>query len=92
MNVLTIESEAFQTLIKKIEKLQTTTSDFSSPSPIKWINNERFCEAMGISKRSAQNYRDQGVIPYSVIRGKVYYRISDIEELLERGFSKTSKK
>ena len=55
---------------------------------IEWINNDQFCEALKISKRSAQNYRDQGMIPFSVVGGKVYYKLKDVEELLNSNYKK----
>ena len=87
MNVITIESEAFQTLMKKAENLQNRNEGSSNQSPIQWMNNERFCDALGISKRTAQNYRDQGVIPFSMVKGKVYYRITDIDKLMSANYS-----
>ena len=42
-----------------------------------------FCEYLGISKRTAQNYRDTGVIPFSQIGSKIYYRWSDVVTMIE---------
>ncbi|NBI98142.1 helix-turn-helix domain-containing protein, partial [Parabacteroides goldsteinii] len=39
------------------------------------------CLALGISKRCLQNYRDNGLIPYSSIGGKFFYREVDIQEI-----------
>jgi len=46
------------------------------------------CLALGISKRCLQNYRDNGLIPYSSIGGKLFYREVDIQEILESGLTK----
>lgn len=46
------------------------------------------CLALGISKRSLQNHRDRGLIPYSNIGGKFFYRESDIKNILEEGLIK----
>ena len=46
------------------------------------------CLALGISKRCLQNYRDNGLIPYSNIGGKFFYREVDIQEILESGLTK----
>ena len=40
------------------------------------------CLALGISKRCLQNYRDNGLVPYSNIGGKFFYRETDIQEIL----------
>nr|WP_237267430.1 helix-turn-helix domain-containing protein [Tenacibaculum todarodis] len=41
---------------------------------------------MNISKRTAQHWRDSGLIGYCQIGYKIYYRLSDILELLNKNF------
>ncbi|MDR2533447.1 MAG: helix-turn-helix domain-containing protein [Tannerellaceae bacterium] len=43
------------------------------------------CRALRISKRTLQTWRNNGKIPYSMLGGKVYYRQSDINDLLQSG-------
>lgn len=56
------------------------------------FNGERFLtdrELSGmlkISRRCLQDYRDQGRIPYIQLGGKILYRQSDIEKLLEENY------
>ena len=40
------------------------------------------CEALHISQRALQNYRDRGIIPYSTIGSKFYYRETDVERVI----------
>lgn len=49
-----------------------------------FIDNPKFMELMGISGKTAQSWRDKGIIGYSQIGSKIYYRLSDIRELLEK--------
>ena len=39
-------------------------------------------EALHISQRALQNYRDRGIIPYSTIGSKFYYRETDVERVI----------
>lgn len=56
-------------------------------SPLtKFITNDEFMKLMEISKRTAQNWRDEGVIAFSQVGHKIYYRLSDIEDLLNRTY------
>ena len=48
-----------------------------------WLDNQEFCVLLKISKRTAQNYRDKGIVAFSQIGSKVYYKLSDVHELLE---------
>ena len=47
------------------------------------FNGERFLK---ISRRCLQDYRDQGRLPYVQLGGKVLYKTSDIEKLLEGNY------
>ena len=38
---------------------------------------------VGISKRTLQTYRDRGLLPYSQINHKIYYRTEDVEAFVE---------
>ncbi len=48
------------------------------------IDNFRFIELMGISAKTAQSWREKGIINYSKIGAKIYYRVSDIKTLLDK--------
>jgi len=43
-------------------------------------------EKLKISRRSLQDYRNEGRIPYIKLGGKILYRSSDVEKLLEEGY------
>ena len=60
------------------------------PNEIKILNNPQFMDLMGISIETAQMWRDKGVVGYIKIKNKIYYRISDIQELLENNFKKST--
>ncbi|WP_295937281.1 helix-turn-helix domain-containing protein [uncultured Alistipes sp.] len=44
---------------------------------------QEVCQALKISKRSLQYQRQTGNIPYSMIGNKVYFKASEINELLD---------
>ena len=56
------------------------------------FNGERFLTdrdlsgLLKISRRCLQDYRDQGRLPYVQLGGKVLYKTSDIEKLLEGNY------
>ena len=41
------------------------------------------CEKLYISPRTLQDYRDRKIIPYTQFAGKILYKVSDLERLLE---------
>lgn len=47
------------------------------------------CLALNITKRTLQSYREKGIIPYSHVGGKYFYKESDVAAYLQ---SKTEPK
>lgn len=54
-----------------------------------WVDGQVVMQTLHISKRSLQSLRDSGTLPYSRINGKFYYKLSDIEQLLEKAYTGT---
>lgn len=80
----TINGE-IRSLVKAFE-----TNKISQPTDIRseWINTVEASHALGISAKSLQRLRNCGSLPFSRVHGKVYYKKSDIEGLLERNYQK----
>lgn len=51
-----------------------------------YLSGEDVCKLLHISKRTLQQYRDDNILPYVQIVGKIIFRQSDILELLERNY------
>lgn len=56
-----------------------------------FFDNQEFLQLMNISKRTAQVWRDSGFIGYSQMGNKIYYRLSDIQELLNENYNPKKK-
>ena len=54
-----------------------------------WIDGQDVMHTMHISKRTLQTLRDNDTLPYSRINGKFYYKVADIENLLESNYSQS---
>ena len=56
------------------------------------LNGERFLTdkelsaRLKVSRRTLQDYRTEGRLPYIQLGGKILYRESDIEKILEKGY------
>lgn len=51
-----------------------------------WVDGPEVERLLGISTRTLQHMRDRGEIPYSRLCNKMFYKLADIEALLERGY------
>lgn len=92
MNVITIESEAFQAIMNNFEclnkKFEELAKKANTPLSEVWFDNQDVCELLKISKRTLQTYRDEKMLPFSQINHKIYYRASDIDRFLKKHYSK----
>ncbi|SPY36075.1 Helix-turn-helix domain [Porphyromonas cangingivalis] len=51
-----------------------------------YLTGRGVCERLFVSPRTLQDYRDKGIIPYTQIAGKILYRLSDINRLLQENY------
>ena len=52
-----------------------------------FFDNGEFMKLMNISKRTAQEWRNKKVIEFSQVGNKIYYRLSDIQKLLNDNYN-----
>ena len=50
----------------------------------RYLTDKEVSEILKVSRRTLQEYRNEGILPYIPLGGKILYRESDLEELLER--------
>ncbi len=51
-----------------------------------YLTGREVCERLFVSPRTLQDYRDKRIIPYTQIAGKILYRLSDINRLLQENY------
>lgn len=52
----------------------------------RYLTSEEVCSMIKISRRTLQEYRDNGVFPFIQLPGKVLFRESDIRKVLQDRF------
>lgn len=79
----------FGSLDRILDKIETALTG-CKPT----LNGERFLsdpevsDRLKVSRRTLQDYRTTGKMPYIQLGGKVLYRESDIQKLLEENYRK----
>ena len=51
-----------------------------------FLTGKEVCERLYISPRTLQDYRERRIIPYTQFAGKILYKESDLERLLEDNY------
>ena len=90
MEIVNIEASAFMemnNILFKIEK-QLKGLNFSKPELNEWLDNQDVCLFMNISDRKLLSLRQKGLISFSRIERKVYYKKEDILNYMRRDLKK----
>lgn len=77
-------NDQFEKLLAKIESHYAKFSNQIEFADDPIIDNARFIELMGISAKLAQSWRNNGIVEFSQIGSKIFYRLSDIRKMLDR--------
>ncbi|WP_157209203.1 helix-turn-helix domain-containing protein [Mariniflexile maritimum] len=78
--------ERFETLLNTLEKR------IPQDPELILLDNADLLQLFKISHKTAQNWRDNKVIAYSQINNKIYYRLSDVNKLLDNNYKPTTTK
>ena len=91
MEAMILSSEQFDKLVNQIETLNERVEKRDSKDhwEDRWLDIQDVCELLHISKRTLQSYRDKGILPFSQIGAKIYYKASDIQKHLEKHYKPT---
>lgn len=86
MEIVAIEKRTFELMMQRFEDFtkQINTLCGQNRSTDNWLDNRQVCELLKISLRTLQTYRDIGVLPYSQIGRKCYYKALDIEQFINQ--------
>ena len=50
------------------------------------LTDKEVAYLLKVSRRTLQDYRNNGILPYTQVGGKILYRASDIEKTLMKGY------
>lgn len=53
-----------------------------------WLTENEACKKLDVSKSTIQNYRKNGVLPFSQFGNKIKYKRTDLQAFLERNYIK----
>ena len=90
-NIINANSDEIKDILSAIEEATTNLelgmeALSSSANQDRYLNNNQVCEMLHISQRTLQDYRDKGRISFYKLEGKILYKYSDIENLLNSNY------
>ena len=92
MEIITFESKAYKDLDNKITDyiFNHTEAESTNEDEI-WVDSYEVCTFLKISEKTLQRLRVAGTIAYSNIRGRYFYKISEVKRMLEERLIKSNK-
>jgi hypothetical protein len=84
MKLDVITQQELDQLESKIESILEQVSNLSNHPDHIIYNTREFQQNLGVSERTQQTWRDNGIIGFSKVQGTIFYRMSDIQKMLEK--------
>ena len=77
----------FKALDRILDNVEALTASFKPTlNGEHYLTDQEVSQRLHISRRILQEYRTTGKIPYILLGGKVLYKESDIENMLEKAY------
>jgi hypothetical protein len=89
MEAIILTKDQYTDLLAKIDNISTQLNSKADAKKETFLDNQEFLQLMKISKRTAQTWRDEGKISFSQVGSKIYYKLSDVEKLLQAHYNKS---
>ena len=96
MEIICIDKRIFDELIVRLSEIEKKVTRLCSPARDaglkKGMDNRDVCEVLRISKRTLQVYREKGLLPFTRIKNKFFYKPEDVQSLLESSYHPQKRK
>jgi len=92
MNLLTNEADEIVVHQEMIMQLRNCIEEIlKNYRPVmngeRYLSGEDICKLLHISKRTLQQYRDDNILPFIQIGGKIIYKETDLVRILEENYT-----
>lgn len=97
MDIVAIERASFDSFRKKVEQIISLADNGSLSSSDmciekEWIEGRTLAASLHISLRSLQTLRERGKLSFSTVGKKVFYKVAEVQKLLDSGRIKMTTK
>ena len=86
MEVINVDARQLTDLASKIGVLNNQVKSLKTRTEEKrlkaWMDIQEVCITLNVSVRTVQSYRDKGMLPYSQVGTKFFYKSEDVESLV----------
>lgn len=90
MELVCIDKQTFEELRIRFCKFEERMTHICRPVEDlglkNWLDNQEVCDVLCINKKTLQAYRAKGILPFSRIKNKLFYKPEDIQRLLDLSY------
>jgi hypothetical protein len=83
-----ISVQQYKEILNRLDVLGKNLETNKNTLENQLFNNQQLSKYLDASLRTLQSWRDEGKIPFSQIGSKIYYRMSDVQKLLDANYRK----
>jgi hypothetical protein len=87
-----LDSYELKIVLNKLDEIRINFEELRKKTENKlnnqWLDNQEMLLQLGVSKRTLQYYRDNGMLPFSQVGRKIFYKMSDVQKLLHNNYLK----
>jgi len=81
--IVTRSDELRRIISDEVNRVLTNVQPKTSPTQRDVFTNKQAMELLHVSRSTLQRWRNEGKLPYRQVSGKILYKRSDIDQLLE---------
>ena len=85
-------AKQIQQLLDKVDEISSmikTRSGFDAEDV--YIDNNEFLQLFKVNRRTAQHWRDSGIIGHTMIGSKIYYCLADVQKMMKENYKPRTK-
>ena len=90
MEIISMDIRTFDALMARVKTIEEKADMLCKRQEDlglkKWLDNQEVCEVLRINKKTLQVYRAKGILPFSRIKNKLFYKPEDVRRLLESNY------
>ena len=92
MEYIAIDKELYNEIVATVS---TASQEISAEYKIykenvssEWIENDELSRLLALSKRQLKGYRERGLLGYTMVGNKIYYKRREVERFIKRHINK----
>lgn len=88
MTLINLNLPILEELKSRLEVIDSKLESVQNEKPPEkvWVTNKEAAEILNVTLRTLQNYRDNGILSFSQVGSKIYYKVAELEKHLERHY------